>query len=67
MVVEGDLVATRTTVKAIHTGELLGFAPTHKPIEYNEWFWHRVRDGKIVEGWTQSNVEIVLRRIAAKQ
>jgi predicted ester cyclase len=38
MVVESDLVATRTTVKAIHTKELLGFAPTHRPVEYNESF-----------------------------
>src|SRR5882757_5086690 len=32
-VAEGDLVTTRKSILATHTGEFLGIAPTHKAVE----------------------------------
>jgi predicted ester cyclase len=65
--VEGDLVATRATVTGIHVKPLLGFTATNKRITYAEWFWQRIKDGRIIEGWTLTNAEAVLRRNATPQ
>jgi predicted ester cyclase len=61
---EGDLVATRTTVTGIFVKPLLGIAPTNAKVSYQEWLWQRIRNGKIVEGWTLTNAEAMLRRSA---
>ena len=62
---EGDLVATRTTVTGIFVKPLLGIAPTNAKVSYQEWLWQRIRNGKIVEGWTLTNAEAMLRRSSA--
>lgn len=57
MIAEGDKVAVRGTVRATHEGEypvaeLKGVAPTGRRLEWEEaWFW-RIVEGKIVEGWS---------------
>jgi len=48
---EGDLVATRFSIKAINGGEYLGHAPTGKTAEWTGVEIDRFRDGKIVESW----------------
>ena len=50
-VAEGDQVAARCTLRATHTGDNLGFAATHKPLDITGIAIVRVRDGKIVEAW----------------
>ncbi|HMF58621.1 MAG TPA: ester cyclase [Pyrinomonadaceae bacterium] len=50
-IAEGDKIAARCRVRAKHTGESLGYAATHKPIEITGISIIRVKDGKIVEGW----------------
>ena len=62
MAAEGDLVATRTTVTGTFVKPLLGIPPTNIQVSYQEWIWHRIRDGKIVEGWTLTNADTMLRR-----
>jgi len=50
-VMEGDKVAARCTVRGKHSGDSLGFAATHSPVEFTGMTIVRVKDGKIVEGW----------------
>jgi steroid delta-isomerase-like uncharacterized protein len=48
---EGDLVASRWTVRGTHRGELMGIAPTGKEIELRGITIHRFAEGKIAEEW----------------
>ena len=52
IIAEGDKVWARVTYSGTHTGEYLGFAPTGKKISYKSVTIKRVVDGKMVEGWT---------------
>jgi len=50
-VADGDLVLTRLSAGAIHTGEFLGLPPTNKHVTMSGMVMHRLRDGKIAEHW----------------
>jgi len=50
-IAERDLVATRCVVRGKHTGNSLGIAATHTPVEFTGMTITRIRDGKIVEAW----------------
>ena len=64
-VAEGDLVVSRIVGKGVHAGELLGIPPTNKEVETDGIAIHRVRDGKIVEYWSVTDVARVLAQIGA--
>jgi steroid delta-isomerase-like uncharacterized protein len=49
---EGDLVATRWTGRGTHGGELMGIPPTGKQVTVSGITISRVKDGKVVEEWT---------------
>jgi predicted ester cyclase len=51
---EGVLVASRTTAEGTHTREYFGVAPTGKRVRFTQLNIDRVRDGKIVESWSES-------------
>ncbi len=51
MVAEGDTVVVRWTVRGTHKGDLMGNAPTGKPISLSGVSVCRLADGKLVEGW----------------
>ena len=51
---EGDLVAYRATTEGTHTKEYFGVAPTGKRVTFHQLNIDRVRDGKIVESWSES-------------
>ena len=51
MLTGGDVVVTRWTGSGTHTGELMGIAPTGKPVKVDGIWMHRIADGKIVESW----------------
>ena len=51
---EGDLVASRTTAEGTHTREYFGIAPTGKRVTFRQINIDRIRDGKIVESWSES-------------
>ena len=55
LLAEGDKVTVRYTVTGTHAGELLGHAPTGKPITNTGIAIYRVADGKIVEAWGESD------------
>src|SRR5687767_13915601 len=50
-VTEGDKIAARCTVRAMHDGEGLGVAPTNQPVEFTGVAIVKLKDGKIVEAW----------------
>ncbi len=64
-VAEGDLVTSRKVITGTHMGEMLGIAPTHKKVEIKVIDIIRLRDGKYVEHWGQSNFGDVIRELSA--
>jgi predicted ester cyclase len=59
LLAEGDVVATRTTLRGIHTGDFQGHAPTGKELVATGLTLERIKDGKIVERWFSFEVERV--------
>ena len=51
MMAEGDKVATRWKITAIHSGEFMGVPPTNQQITIHGIIIDRFEDGKVVEAW----------------
>jgi len=49
---EGDLVASRWTGRGTHQGELMGIPPTGKQVTVSGITISRVKNGKVVEEWS---------------
>ena len=64
-VAEGDLVVSHIVGRGVHAGELLGIPATNKDVETEGIAIHRVRDGKIAEYWSVSDVARVLQQVGA--
>ena len=64
-VAEGDLVVSHIVGRGTHVGELLGIPATNKNVETEGIVIHRVREGKIVEYWSVTDVARVLQQIGA--
>ena len=62
-VAENDLVATRKTIHATHTGEIMGHAPTGKTVEMNVIDLVRLRDGKYVDHWGRNDIMQVIQSL----
>jgi predicted ester cyclase len=62
-VAEGDLVVSLIVGEGVHAGELLGIPATNKPVETEGIVIHRVRNGKIVEYWSVTDVARVLQQV----
>jgi predicted ester cyclase len=64
-IAEGDLVASQISGRGVHAGELLGVPATNKEVETDGIAIHRIRDGKIVEYWSVTDVARVLQQVGA--
>jgi predicted ester cyclase len=64
-VAEDDLVASYITGRGIHAGELFGIPATDAEVETEGIAIHRIRDGKIVEYWSVTDVARVLQQVGA--
>jgi predicted ester cyclase len=62
-VAEGDLVVSHLLGRGLHTGELLGIPATNKEIGTEGIVIHRLRDGKIVEYWSVTDLARVLQQL----
>ena len=62
---EGDYVATRTTIRGRHDGNLMGAPATGRDVEFIGLTISRCRDGKIEEEWELVDVTGLLRQIGA--
>ncbi|WP_164102311.1 ester cyclase [Candidatus Laterigemmans baculatus] len=58
-------VVVRWTAKGTHTGAGLPVPPTQRALEFSGISWICVRNGKLYEGWQQSNLAEVLRSCGA--
>jgi predicted ester cyclase len=64
-VAEGDLVVSHILGRGIHASDLLGIPGTGSEVETDGIAIHRVRDGKIVEYWSVTDVARVLQQVGA--
>src|SRR6266480_7929577 len=55
-VAEDDLVVSQIFGRGVHAGERLGIPATNKAVESEGIAVHRVRDGKIVEYWSVTDI-----------
>jgi predicted ester cyclase len=64
-IAEGDLVVSQVSGRGVHAGELLGIPPTNREVETDGIAIHRIRDGKIVEYRSVTDVARVLQQVGA--
>jgi predicted ester cyclase len=64
-VAEDDLVVSHIVGRGIHEGELFGIPPTNNEVVTEGLAIHRVRDGKISEYWSVTDVARVLQQVGA--
>ena len=64
-VAEDDLVVSHIVGRGTHAGELLGIPATNRELETAGIAIHRVRDGKIVEYWSVTDVARILQQVGA--
>jgi predicted ester cyclase len=64
-IAEDDLVVSQVSGRGVHAGDLLGIPATNKEVETEGIAIHRVRDDKIVEYWSVTDVARVLQQIGA--
>ncbi len=64
-VAEGDKVTTRKTITGVHTGALMGVAPTGRPVDIEVIDIVRVEHGRYVEHWGVNTLPAVLARLRA--
>jgi predicted ester cyclase len=62
---EGDYVATRSTIRGRHEGDLMGAPPTGRDVEFTSLTISRCRDGKLEEEWELVDTVGLLRQIGA--
>jgi predicted ester cyclase len=62
-IAEGDLVVSQISGRGVHAGELLGIPATNNEVETEGIAIHRVRDGKIVEYWSVTDIARVLQQV----
>ena len=62
---EGDLVATHWTGTGTQTGELMGIPPTGKQVTVPGITISQVKDGKVVEEWTNWGTLGLLQQLGA--
>ena len=60
---EGDLVAFTWTLSGVHNGPFAGMTPTGKHLTLSGINVERMKDGKIVEHWSQFDLAGVMRQI----
>lgn len=65
MVAEGDRVATRWTLRAVHTGPYMGVPATHGTISVSGIVIDRFVDGRILEAWENFDVLGMMQQLGA--
>ena len=60
---EDDLVVSQILGRGVHAGELLGIPATNREVETEGIAIHRIRDGKIVEYWSVTDIARVLQQV----
>ncbi len=63
MIAEGNLVFVRTTFTGTHSGDLMGIAPTGKPVTISIALTYRIKNGKIVDHWMLADQLTMMQQI----
>jgi steroid delta-isomerase-like uncharacterized protein len=61
----GDRVVDRWTGHGTHQGELMGVAPTGRPVTAGGISIHRIENGRIAETWNNYDAAGMLRQLGA--
>jgi predicted ester cyclase/uncharacterized protein YndB with AHSA1/START domain len=61
--VEGDMVAERAEVSAVHKGDFMGVPATGKKIHWTENHIYRIADGRIAEAWSEVSFNDLLKQV----
>jgi steroid delta-isomerase-like uncharacterized protein len=62
---EGDYVATRSTIRGRHEGDLMGVPATGRDVEFTSLTISRCREGKLAEEWELVDTAGLLRQVGA--
>ena len=65
LLADGDLVVERTTPRATNTGEFNGIPATGNQVTWTEIHIYRLKDGKIVEQWSEIDLLGLLTQLGA--
>lgn len=65
VVVDGDQVAWRWTLRGVHTGELLGIPPSGNRVEMAFNDLGTLRDGQLAELWTETDMLSLMTQLGA--
>ncbi len=60
---ESDLISTRKTIHATHTGEIMGHRPTGKSVIMNVIDIIKLKNGKIVDHWGRNDFMNVIQQL----
>jgi predicted ester cyclase len=63
MIANGEMVATRLTMRGTHVGPFMGAAPTGMDLNIGVLMMDKVVDGQIVEHWANADWVSVLGRL----
>lgn len=63
---EGDWVATKSTLRGTHQGELFGMPASGKPVSMTSLTMIKFRDGKMTESWVKSDVMALMAQLGAQ-
>jgi len=61
----GDRVATVSTIRGVHEGELMGTAPTGREVAFSMITISRFEDGRIAEEWEIADTISLLGQVGA--
>ena len=60
-------MATLKTFSGTHEGEFMGFPPTGKRVAFDVFDLLRIRDGKVVEHWSVTNMAALIQQFGHAQ
>jgi predicted ester cyclase len=63
IVAEGDNIAVRTFFTGTHQGTFLGIPPTGKKVAMKGIVIYKMKNGKLVEGWSVSDMFTLMQQI----
>ncbi len=62
---EGEYIVTRFSAEGTNKGEFQGSTPSNKKVKITGNSIHRVKDGKIIEEWTEFDALGLMQQIGA--
>jgi len=63
IIAEGDRVVLRYSANGTHLGEMQGIPATGKPYAQNAIVIYRLNNGKIVQGWVQTDMLSMMQQL----